>query len=377
MNKHIIVNLLKYALALGLMVWVIGSNWGDPRGTVGKIVVGGEPEKGKITGKVLSYQPKESIRIERFSEEREDTGEAMEFALKPNGKTLIVQNDGATLNPGVIVTLSGISRGLAYIWQRHVHGGEPIHAGYLLLALVLAVCSLMLTFVRWYILVRAVELPFRLIDAFRLGFIGLFFNNFMPGSVGGDVIKAAVLAREQDRRTVAVATVIMDRAIALWALIWFVALLGAVFWMSGLLVGQGAEQCRTIVTIAWTIIGLSMLAWTALGLLPDVRAQALRGTAGALAKGRRRCRRVVAGGVDVSLPAARRLRRAGSVVGRSRRLRLLLLLCRAVAVAAGLRRADSHANPALPDRADRPGDSGGAVLSRRGRHRRVGLRAAL
>ena len=368
MNKRIIVNLLKYALALGLMVWVIGSNWGDPRGTVGKIVVGGEPEKGKITGKVLSYQPKESIRIERFSEEREDTGEAMEFALKPNGKTLIVQNDGATLNPGVIVTLSGISRGLAYIWQRHVHGGEPIHAGYLLLALVLAVCSLMLTFVRWYILVRAVELPFRLIDAFRLGFIGLFFNNFMPGSVGGDVIKAAVLAREQDRRTVAVATVIMDRAIALWALIWFVALLGAVFWISGLLVGQGAEQCRTIVTIAWTIIGLSMLAWTALGLLPDAR-QALRGTAGALAKGRRRCRRVVAGGMDVSLPAACRLRRAGSVVGRSRRLRLLLLLCRAVAVAAGLRRADSHANPALPDRADRPGDSGGAVLSRRSRHR--------
>ncbi|MGH7225128.1 MAG: lysylphosphatidylglycerol synthase transmembrane domain-containing protein, partial [Gemmataceae bacterium] len=154
-----------------------------------------------------------------------------------------------------------------------VHAGEPIHVGYLLLALVIAVSSTMLTFVRWYILVRAVELPFRLIDAFRLGFIGLFFNSFMPGSVGGDVIKAAALAREQDRRTVAVATVLMDRAIALWALIWFVALLGAVFWMSGLLVDQGAEQCRTIVTIAWTIIGLSMLVWTALGLLPDWRAR--------------------------------------------------------------------------------------------------------
>jgi len=135
----------------------------------------------------------------------------------------------------------------------------------------------MLTFVRWYILVRAVELPFRLIDAFRLGFIGFFFNSFMPGSVGGDVIKAAVLAREQDRRAVAVATVLMDRVIALWALIWFVALLGAVFWMSGLLVGQGAEQCRAIVIIAWTIIGASMLVWTALGLLPDWRAQRFAG----------------------------------------------------------------------------------------------------
>jgi len=272
-KKRIIVNLLKYALALGLMVWVIWSNWGDPRGTVGTILVGGEPEKGKIAGKVVSYTPEQSIRIERFSEEGEDTGEAVELALKPNSKTSIVQKDGAALKPGVMVTLSGISRGLAYIWQRNVRSGEPINAGYLLFALVFAVGSTMLTFVRWYILVRAVELPFRLIDAFRLGFIGLFFNSFMPGSVGGDVIKAAVLAGEQDRRTVAVATVIMDRVIALWALIWFVALLGAGFWMSGLLVGQGAEPCRTIVRIAWTIVGLSMLVWTALGLLPDRRAQ--------------------------------------------------------------------------------------------------------
>jgi uncharacterized membrane protein YbhN (UPF0104 family) len=276
-KKRIIVNLLKYAVALGLMVWVLWSNWGDPRGTVGKIVVGSEPDKSKIAGTVLSYRPDESIAIERFAAEGQDTDQRMEFALKPNGKTAIVQHDGAALQPGAVVTLSGISRGLAYVWQRNVQRGEPIHTGYLLLALVLAVASTLLTFVRWYILVRAVELPFRLIDAFRLGFIGLFFNSFMPGSVGGDVIKAAVLAREQNRRTVAVATVIMDRAIALWALIWFVALLGAGFWLIGVLVGQGAEQCRTIVTLAWIIVGVSVVIWTALGLLPDWRAERFAG----------------------------------------------------------------------------------------------------
>ncbi|GEM_PF-871238 len=295
MKKHLIVNFLKYAVALGLMAWVIGNNWGDPRGTVGKIVVGGEPEKGKIAGKVLSYIPDESITIGRLSEDTDPIGAAtgreqqpaplpdnhgsdvQEFALKPNGKTVIVAANAETLKPGVKVTLSDISRGLAYVWQRHVYGGEPIHAGYFLLAFAVALPSTLLTFVRWYILVRAVELPFRLIDAFRLGFIGLFFNNFMPGSVGGDVIKAAVLAREQDRRTVAVATVLMDRAIALWALIWFVALLGAGFWMSGLLIGRGAEPCRKIVTIAWTIVGVSVLVWIALGLLPDWRAQRFAG----------------------------------------------------------------------------------------------------
>lgn len=298
MNKRIVVNLLKYAVALGLMVWVVWSNWGDPRGTVGKILVGGEPDTSKIAGKVLSYKPGESIAIERITAEGEDTNRRMEFALKKPGSwavylrklfgmapggTELVESDGsampevATLQPGVVVTLSGISRGLAYVWQSHVQRGEPIHAGYLLLALVIAVCSTMLTFVRWYILVRAVELPFRFLDTFRLGFIGLFFNSFMPGSVGGDVIKAAALAREQNRRAVAVATVIMDRAIALWALIWFVALLGCGFWLSGLLVGQGAEQCRTIVVLAWIVVGSSMSLWMGLGLLPHWRAERFAG----------------------------------------------------------------------------------------------------
>jgi uncharacterized protein (TIRG00374 family) len=277
LNRHIIVNFLKYVVALGLMAWVITNNWGDRRGTVGKIIVGGGPEKGKIAGKVLSYIPEDSICIERFSSEGEDTDRQVEFALKPKGKTTILSTNGETLEPGATVTLSDISRGLAYVWQRHVYGGEPINTGYFLLAFAFALPSVFLTFVRWYILVRAVELPFRVFDAFRLGFIGLFFNNFMPGSVGGDVIKAAVLAREQDRRTIAVATVIMDRAIALWALIWFVGLLGAGFWMSGLLVGQGAEQCRKIVTIAWIIVGVSGLVWIALGMLPDWRARRFAG----------------------------------------------------------------------------------------------------
>jgi uncharacterized protein (TIRG00374 family) len=166
---------------------------------------------------------------------------------------------------------------LAYVWRQHVVLGEPIQAGYFFLAAVIGLISILITFLRWYVLVRAVELPFRLLDALRLGFIGLFFNTFMPGSVGGDIIKAAFLAREQNRRTVAVATVLMDRAIALWALVWFVALLGAGFWMSGLLVGQGAEPCRAIVTIAWIIIGASMVVWVGLGLLPAHRAERFAG----------------------------------------------------------------------------------------------------
>src|SRR5262249_57900615 len=63
------------------------------------------------------------------------------------------------------------------------------------------------------------------------------------------------------------------RAIALWALVWFVAFLGAGFWAGGLLVGDGAEQCRKIVIVAIAIVVGSTLVWQLLGLLPDARAQ--------------------------------------------------------------------------------------------------------
>ncbi len=168
-------------------------------------------------------------------------------------------------------------KGLHYVWQTHVVEGKPIHLGYLLAAAAIYLAAILLTFFRWYLLVRAVDLPFRLADAVRLGLIGLFFNSFLPGSVGGDIIKAAVLAREQDRRIVAVATVIMDRAIALWALVWFVALMGGVFWLTGHLEGPVALRSKRIVLIASSIVGVSAVVWLLLGLLPTWRAERFAG----------------------------------------------------------------------------------------------------
>ena len=91
----------------------------------------------------------------------------------------------------------------------------PLVAGFL--ASLFAVC---LSFARWYLLVRALDLRFRLRDAFRLGFLGYLFNYVGAGSVGGDLFKAVFIAREQHgRRTEAVATVVVDRIIGMYALL--------------------------------------------------------------------------------------------------------------------------------------------------------------
>src|SRR5262245_10163045 len=85
---------------------------------------------------------------------------------------------------------------------------EPDLGALGLVALILAGCSAM-QYYRWFLLVRALDLPFALRDAIRLGLVGTFYNTFLPGSVGGDFVKAFFIAKgHPTRRPAAVATVV-------------------------------------------------------------------------------------------------------------------------------------------------------------------------
>jgi uncharacterized protein (TIRG00374 family) len=154
---------------------------------------------------------------------------------------------------------------------------RTFHPGPLAVAFALTMTGIFLTFVRWYILVRAVGLPFTLTNACRLGMIGYSLSTLRPGSVGGDIIKAAFIARDQSRRTVAVATVLIDRGVGLWGLCWFVALLGGVFWLRGDLHGTTEDKLQFIILTSMAINGVGVLVWLLLGLLPDWRADRFAG----------------------------------------------------------------------------------------------------
>jgi uncharacterized membrane protein YbhN (UPF0104 family) len=167
--------------------------------------------------------------------------------------------------------------------------GKEIAWAPLLLAGAICLASTLLTFVRWYVLVRAQDLPFTLGGAMRLGLIGYYLNTFLPGAVGGDIVKAACIARQQSRRTVAVATVLIDRAVGLCGLFWLVALLGVLFWAGGgleqLAVTAGAVAVLEVITL--TAVGLtaaSVLFWVVLGVLPALWAERLAGWLGGIPK---------------------------------------------------------------------------------------------
>ncbi len=79
-----------------------------------------------------------------------------------------------------------------------------------------ALAAHVIGFVRWRVMVRALGLPFKMIDAIRIGFIGVLFNMVAFGVVGGDTLRAFYVTRElKDRTPEAIASVVADRIIGL------------------------------------------------------------------------------------------------------------------------------------------------------------------
>ena len=130
-------------------------------------------------------------------------------------------------------------------FEQILSGRQQIQWKFLAAALTLCMSSIILTFFRWYLLVKALDFPFSFRDAMRLGFLGYLFNYVAPGAVGGDAIKAVMMASEQpSRRAVAVATILLDRILGLEALLIVGA--GSVLFVSG-----DIQHREKIVTVLW------------------------------------------------------------------------------------------------------------------------------
>jgi uncharacterized membrane protein YbhN (UPF0104 family) len=90
-----------------------------------------------------------------------------------------------------------------------------------------AVCGWLLTFLvisslafRWLLFIRQQHLFATYRDTLALTWAGQFFNSLLPGSTGGDVVKIVQLCRRfPDRKAGAVASVVIDRFVALIALL--------------------------------------------------------------------------------------------------------------------------------------------------------------
>jgi len=118
--------------------------------------------------------------------------------------------------------------------------------------------SLLITFVRWFILVRAIEPRFTIQATMLLGFVGYVFNLVIPGAVGGDLVKAAYLSRMHIKKTQAIASMVVDRILGLLGLIILTAIAGVLAWK------LATPEVRGLIVVAWSSLGLGMITLAAI-----------------------------------------------------------------------------------------------------------------
>lgn len=161
---------------------------------------------------------------------------------------------------GLLAHVVGSNRGSI----REVLAHRPDAAG-LGLAFVLALAALGMTFVRWWLLVRAQGLPLRFADAVRIGFLGSAIDLVVPGQVGGDVFKASFLGRgrEGGPRARAVASIVVDRAVGVLGLFTLAAVMGVLNWSAA---GPAVRRLIAAVWVVWSlgVVGLAALLTPAL-----------------------------------------------------------------------------------------------------------------
>ena len=113
-------------------------------------------------------------------------------------------------------------------------------------------CTILAT-VRWKILLQVQGIEMGWVRTWQLFMIGMFFNLFMLGSTGGDVVKMFLTMREaRDNKAAALLSVFMDRVIGMMALI--LISLGFLYFRYDKL-SDSAASATLLTTLLWLLAG--------------------------------------------------------------------------------------------------------------------------
>jgi glycosyltransferase 2 family protein len=159
-----------------------------------------------------------------------------------NNRKLLLRLLGTIL--AIVLTIA-LVRGEA--WSEVLGALKELSWSLIAAALALVVVSRLFVAARWYVLLRSggVDIPLR--RAVALTFTGLFANNFLPTTIGGDVVRLAGATQFGYDQAVCLASIAADRLIGMLGML-FTLPLGLIPTLQTL--GPGANQ-------AWTLAGLA------------------------------------------------------------------------------------------------------------------------
>ncbi len=180
-RKHLLTA-LQFALAVGLLTYVLsGVPWRDVA----------EPKAGVEASRVVGSLVENGLAR---------PWSAGEVVLETETGPVAVTSASHEVRPGL------------FTLARHL---DPLRWG---LGTLLLLVGAFVAFTRWWLLVRCLGIPFTFGEAVKWSFVGLFFNNVVPGLVGGDLPKMYFVARHAPVKTHAVLTVAVDRLLGLFGL---------------------------------------------------------------------------------------------------------------------------------------------------------------
>jgi glycosyltransferase 2 family protein len=123
----------------------------------------------------------------------------------------------------VVVQLAMSAGLLAYLLSRAdvarlVSLWAGVHQPYLWLAMALQIVGVLISALKWWLLLRAAGAPVPYAWTVRTYFIGQFFSNFLPTMIGGDAVRIYYLNRRIGRPALAIASVFVERITGFLAL---------------------------------------------------------------------------------------------------------------------------------------------------------------
>lgn len=233
--KKTLLITLKILLAVALLGWVLSkSHWND-------YVVSNDGKtyicRGYDANGVL--QASESI----FSSQK------ISVTPSAGGYKPIVPGGSEYIHPGLKAIISGIN-----VWI-------------LLVAIAIYFLGLVLVGIRWWLLMRIQKLEIGLFESLSFSFLGLFFNYVIPGTVGGDLVKAWYASKRTKHTAVLLVTIFTDRVIGMGAMALLAVIMLAVAMLFG---GVTVAQVKPAI-IAISIIAACIAAGLLLMLSPKLR----------------------------------------------------------------------------------------------------------
>jgi uncharacterized membrane protein YbhN (UPF0104 family) len=132
---------------------------------------------------------------------------------------------GTVVAVGLLVVLLA-RQDWADIWQGVIQIGWPRF----LLAVALLLGSRVAISLRWYALLRGAGEKLSYLSSLRITFAGLFGNNFLPSTVGGDGIRLAAGIQAGWNGAVIAASLVMDRLVGMTGMATFVPVALPTLW---------------------------------------------------------------------------------------------------------------------------------------------------